>query len=498
MQAVTRKKERENAREFLECVGVREVGFSEKIKFILERRYANPDLTPNWESHVADLKRFINFWKKDRATVDLFKEYTIFQSVNGGWSRPSDLYLDSPYLDTDLSAYYSRLGSESELTSLSDRYKKFPDLEHLVCFAKACGVVSCLEIKVDSCRNSPEKKYLLNAPGEKITDGEVDQDFYVPKLATLLKKPALDISRLVWKTLRDQSKDGILKAIYRKNASNDARTSPSRLLLLLREAAWIPQEDNHQNVKFTRPADASRDMLPKGFPFDSDWNWLDAVGFGKETKERIERARKDMEDAERLGFRDESALTDGRRFGELDPKIRREFLDKQKMLVELPVRDSDDPRRRAERVRKEAREAPERERQKRMRSVLIQRDRVKREKAEPYLRNLYTNDDGVTICQACREPLPFRRLSDGKYYFETVEFLPELERHYHQNYLALCPNYAAMFKHANESKEVLKDLFLNMNGNDLELTLAGRTVTLYFTELHRDDLEAVIKVDEEK
>ena len=102
----------------------------------------------------------------------------------------------------------------------------------------------------------------------------------------------------------------------------------------------------------------------------------------------------------------------------------------------------------------------------------------------------------MTICQACKDALPFR-LADGSYYLEAVEFLSELERHYHQNYLALCPNHAAMFMHANASKYEMKDRFLALEGSELELILADRQVTVYFTDTHIEDLRVVIEVDDQ-
>ncbi len=120
----------------------------------------------------------------------------------------------------------------------------------------------------------------------------------------------------------------------------------------------------------------------------------------------------------------------------------------------------------------------------------------KRERTDPYLRNLYTNRDRETICQACQDRLPFK-LADGSYYFEAVEFLPELEKHHYQNYLALCPNHAAMFRHANASKKQLKELFLSLDGNELGITLADHLVTVYFTNTHIADLNVVIGVDDD-
>ena len=124
----------------------------------------------------------------------------------------------------------------------------------------------------------------------------------------------------------------------------------------------------------------------------------------------------------------------------------------------------------------------------------VSRDTTKREKTDPYLQDQYTNADGVTICQACKDRLPFR-LADGSYYFEAVEYLPDLKKHHHQNYLALCPNHAAMFMHANASKDEMKDRFLALGSSELELTLADQPVAVYFTDTHLADLRVVIEVD---
>jgi hypothetical protein len=124
------------------------------------------------------------------------------------------------------------------------------------------------------------------------------------------------------------------------------------------------------------------------------------------------------------------------------------------------------------------------------RSVTLGLAEVK-EAAELYLRNQYTNDDGVMICQMCRDELPFRRL-DGEYYVEKVTFLPDLDQHHHQNYLALCPNHGAMFQYANGHRDSLLTAFSNMDGVELSVVVGGAARSVYFTEIHRDDLRAVL------
>jgi hypothetical protein len=101
-------------------------------------------------------------------------------------------------------------------------------------------------------------------------------------------------------------------------------------------------------------------------------------------------------------------------------------------------------------------------------------------------------DDELT-CQVCKLRMPFK-LDNGHYYFEKVEFLRELKRHHFQNYLALCPNCAAMFQHANGSSG-LRDAFLELEGNELGVVLAQQNTTIRFTFTHIVDLKALIEAD---
>ena len=482
-----------HARAFLEGIGVREIGEHQQIEAILERHYADPTHIPPWNAYVSDLRRFISHVEKNTDASIIFADFFVFQGADGQWYKPSKLYLDSPYLETGLEAYYGLLASKADRTALSDRYRTIDVSTQFAPFAQTCGVADRLEICTVKCVGNPEKEYLHNAPGAHFTETGIDRDYVIPGLQALLERPTLALSLLIWNTLSNRSADwSVLRATYRYNRSNQPHSAASQLVHHLRSAAWIPQRDN----EFVRPAEATRDFLPDGFPFDSGWPWLVAIRFGAETKERDAQLRRTQEVAAELGFVDEDALADGRRFAELAPDTRQRILAEHAGPADLPVHEPRNPVRRAESVRNEARNAPKRNIEKRPRSVSVNRDSVKREKTDPYLRTQYTNTDGETICQACQDRLPFK-LPDRSYYFEAVEFLPELKRHHHQNYLALCPNHAAMFMHANASKEDMKDLLLALDGNELELILADRPVNLYFTRTHIADIGTVIEIDDE-
>jgi hypothetical protein len=137
--------------------------------------------------------------------------------------------------------------------------------------------------------------------------------------------------------------------------------------------------------------------------------------------------------------------------------------------------------------------APERRSEERTRSVSVGIEAVK-EQAAQYLRQQYTNPDGAMTCQICKRRLPFD-LDDGTPYFEKVEFLPSLGKHHHQNYLALCPNHSAMFQHAIGSRDALLGAIASLSGNEIEVVLARRKLTIYMTKTHSSDLKAVLRAD---
>ena len=495
--------DKKRAREFLQHVGVREIGECERVKAILEQQYKNPDQPPPWKNHEGHLRRFMDLTEEDPTTASLFREYFIFQRADGYWSLPSKVYLDTPYLDTGLKAYYSRF--HPEVAPLSDSYRNAIELinAHLdkdiyesfsgpnqftrfANFAKKCGVIYRLEVSEVTCTRNPNAEYLYKAPGSHVTDTEFDRDYVIDGLANWFEKPTVALSRLVWNTLRDRSGE-ILTATYRLNQSNPSRTTDSQLVHQLREVAWVPQEEN----QFVRPAEASWNLLPDGFLYERGLPWLSAIQFGAKTE--LDKPTQAVRKA--LGFNDEAALADAQKFARLPKSIRRKLLEENLESADLPQRKPSNPSEREQKTREEAQIAPERITEIRPTSISVNRDQIKRESTAPYLRDQYTNDYGVTICQVCQDSLPFK-LSDGKYFFEAVEFFRNLKKHYYQNYLALCPNHAAMFKYANGSEKEMKDRFKALDDKGMKLILAGKSASLYFTKIHAKDLKGIIDVDD--
>jgi hypothetical protein len=486
------KNQQDNARKCLEELGVRNVGEAEQVEAILKQRYTKDAAIPAATTYQKDLRQFIKLFENDPGKASLFAPFFIFERSDKKWSPPGAVFLDRPFLDTDLSAYYDVFGSKAERVTLAKEYQdRGVSVKRLVAFAQAVGVQSALTVSEVTCYSNPQWSHLATAGGDRQTS-PINRDYTIKGLDRCLATPSLTLSRLIWRTMMSlPAHPNYLQATFRRNQTWGARTADSQLIHLLRSAVWIPQGDK----TFVRPADASRDLLPGGFAFDQGWAWLKAIHFGQELEKKSEEHRKRQSVARELGFADEESLERAKRFAALPPADQERILRERERNegTELPDSEPVNPERRVQRVSADAAEAPERRTEERTRSVSVGRDEVKVQ-AEQYLSQQYTNTDGEMICQVCKSRVPFS-LDDGTPYFERVEFLPELTRRHYQNYLALCPNHAAMFQHANGSSGSLESTFLTLVGNELSVVLAQSETTIYFTKTHIADLQAVIGVD---
>lgn len=488
------KKQQDDARNFLQAIGVREVGEREQVEVILKQRYTYEAEIPDEETYRADLKRFVALVEDVAGSASLFCDYYVVESSDA-WTIPGKVFLDLPIFEfeTGLLLYYQALGDDAKRKPLSDAYLgRAVARRKLANFFSAIGVQTKLEIESTTCLHNPQWDYLKSVAGERYTS-PIDRDFSIEELETVLQTPVLELSKLIWRTMAGLPGDGrYLTATYRKNASSGSRHADSQLVHILRREKWVPQD----NGSFVRPSEASRNLLPDGFPFDPGWQWLKAIKFGEEIAKKSEEHRQKRAVARELGFEDDDTLERAKQFALMPPeeqeRILADFEERQKF--ELPENESSNPDRRSARVGAMAAEAPGRRTEVRNRSVSVNINAVK-EDAGQYLGQQYTNREGEMICQACKSPLPFK-LDDGSEFFERVQLLKELRKHHHQNYLALCPNHAAMFLYANGLSDTLKKLIIEASGNEIEIILAQQDTAIYFTKTHLADLRALIEVDE--
>ncbi|CAJ3822292.1 Uncharacterised protein [Burkholderia pseudomallei] len=492
----SRRSQQADARQFLEELGVREVGESEETSLILRNRYAKESDIPSNNVYLADLERFIGFLERNPTERGLFGRTYIFKvkSDDELWCPPESVYLDRPFKETGLSAFHEAIpASQRKKYALSEWYLTCGlELKHIAKFAEAVGCSAEFSefIVREHCFNNPKWEYLRDVAGER-NSSPIDRDYSTTKVAyDLLKSESADFSRLVWKTMCSLGPNH-LYARFQRNATNGYRDAPSQLTYLLSQAAWVPQTDG----QFVTPRRARRDRLLKGFTFDAAYKWLELVHFGEDEKrasaEHAERTKKRAD----LGFESDEALERAQEFAKL-PQCEQEriLLEFRAHLDEtpedFPVRPIRNRDLRNQRVRDAAKMTPDKELQVRPRSVAVGYEAIKTA-ARQYLQDQYTNDNDVMFCQVCKAALPFR-LPSGDYYFEAVELADGLSRRFRETFLSLCPNHAAMFAYANENVNEMLNLVDEATGLEIEVTLGGEPSTILFTETHLADIRTCV------
>lgn len=507
------KGQRDKAREFLEKIGVREVGEKERIEAILKDRYCKGErFTPK----IKDIKRFVDFAEKHPEQADVFKHYSIFKLTDGKWGKPSEVYLDSPFYETGLSAYYDALGDEAEHWALSKEYEKCGvSAEKIGKFAKEVGALTKLCVKKRNTWSNPEK-CKLRVLWAYTNYNEIDEDYDIPEFRILLNEPDLRKSRLIWATMNGLSEINCLKASYRPNASYDIRTVNSILVWKLRKGEWVPQKENGR-VKFVKPYEAVAELLPKGFSYETGSQWLKAIEFGKGWRDREEQKRREKErETQEYQRKEEAAKISGfdsfeeaQKFAMLHKKnpgmidefnefIRQREAQKQRPV--FPERTSKNSGRRQERVKEQLSNASEKKYEVRERS-----GRTSRGDIDPkiYLKEQYTNDSGEMVCQICKEEMPFKK-RDGEYYFEAVEALSKyyFTKEYEAQKLALCPLCAARYKEfVIRDEDAMKELHRVLKeSDDLEvpLELGELATSIRFVQTHRQDMQTILQSSSEK
>lgn len=495
------------AKIFLSEIGVSDIGERQLVEALLEKNYSSSKHAFREKDHVSHLRRFIKLIENDPAAKSTLEKYRIFLSDSGEWHKPKDIFLDTPYLDTGLAEYYEVLGSEKNRAQLHPLYQNLPiDTPKVASLAEALGARTSIQIAKSDCSRNPQWDYLRRVPGERNTS-PINSDYVISGFEKLAAKKSVRISRLIWNTMCQPGISGFLEAQYRRNVSSGSHYAKSQLVHQLRNAAWVPQGDS-----FVRPKAARVEYLPEGFGFDAGWHWIKAIDFGNEVERETEKARaaaaeaeakknKKKEAAAEFGFYNPDDLEFLCELSELSENERheiREVIRRRRVVADPPENEPSNPDRRDQRVREQAKEAQERETEKRSRSVSIGHGAVKQE-AKQYLQHQYTDRDGLMICQVCEKPMPFS-LDDGTPYFEAVEFLSSdnLSKRHKQNYLALCPNHAAMFRHANASEDIISEMFMELDGDRLGVVLAQEDMTVYFTKTHVADLKSIFRAEEEE
>jgi hypothetical protein len=244
----------------------------------------------------------------------------------------------------------------------------------------------------------------------------------------------------------------VWRPCYAPNQAHEPHRAPSTLALCLRDAEWIPAKDG----SLRRPSAITTPELAAGLSTGGNEDWLNAIGFASEHRQRSEQSQLRRKAAKSIGLPEE--LAD--QLASLSPEALKTLGGEMLQRIasgaftspRFPERDAPNPARRAEKLAERASAAPAKAYESRSRSVRTT-DKEVRQLARPYLRDLYTNPDGEMICQACHLAMPFR-LEDGTPYFEAPELFQSSSAELAENHLALCPTCCAKWQHANSTSDV--------------------------------------------
>ncbi|MDE0168728.1 MAG: hypothetical protein OXS29_04335 [bacterium] len=525
------------AKRGLERLGVREIDDESKAKGILDKYYSESGHRPTSDEHRNHVETFIRLVQKRRIPANTFGKYRLLLDINGDWYRPGRLYAGKEYPDASAAPYYRYLERLADHPQpLHGHYRDIPGFSE---FARRIGVCYRIPITKTGCHKNPEWSHLRGGRGY-VTAYEIDHDWQIRHLDRMLQQlnqaersavEREDLARTIHAALDEKSEhtwpppkhvwsdkavSGSLVAVYRRNRSARFRTAPSQLVFTLRKYAWVPQEHEPDGVTFVRPREARPSWLPQGFAFDSGWAWLKAIEFGEEhreadrkiAQEKLDQAAKASEResmAKDLGFKNLELAEEAQWFAEL-PKGERNEIREQYAARRRPQPEFERPRnpnRRRKRAKEQAEEAPNRRTEPRKRNI-VEGEAGLKEEARTKLRANYEEHAHVSLCQVIRCQDRSFKYKSGDWYFEAVRFL-DLDKMVAADYLALCPRHAAMFQHANESKNGLKEAFeaRSASGNRLDalaipVALAGENVEVLLAPKHVIDLGAAWEVDGKK
>ncbi len=392
------------------------------------------------------------------------------------WRTPSDAYIHTQEIETWFEGNPDAWFVAPELTN----HPNWADIRKAMPFK---GSLSVKALPVQSDGNVIlERQYFGRRHHRRGLDG-FDPDATLEGIEFALKAMTFDKAKLLWNLLLENIPRifGTVECATHQTFNNINRQMTdemwSHMGQACRAAEWLP--DAHK--RFMNPASAVLEDVHPDFRPNTDQARRLAKALGMKVIDRSEAE----ELAEKVGVRLE----------DLDlirkhPAAFKQFVMKWKKKP-FPQKSSPNLERRAAKIVQRMEEAPEKEYEKRPRSIRTSSPEVAGDK-QTFLQETYTDEDGDLFCQVCENVMPFK-LPGGSYYFESVELL-KIDKEHQENAIALCPTCAAKFKYARSQTPA--DMAEHIRENEqplIPVCLAGEQQTIRFTETHYHDLRTILR-----
>jgi len=490
----------EQASQFLRRLGLSEPDVFDDIVERVLPKYSRQDvssITPR--EHAMDIQKILRAMASDseagkKKVLRAAKKTPFLRAVDRrgkvAFQKPGDIYVK----DEDLQLYFSKATDVWFLDETSVDLP--PDAE-----AWANLGVALRPRRITILGEEPDGEYEYSTREKHIEDYELDglEGFLEFLNETSDVERRRKLSLVLWNYLREylDSNPRFFKGRYEWfYYSSHTKFFDSRMLVRLRESAWITTRDGN----LEKPSDITLSQLGEEFIADSEL--IEILGIQQDSDQDISgEERKQVVRA--IGF---ESTDEAQKMAEL-AKLLKAHGESPDALIEkfktrnkpaFPTRISTNPDRRQERLAEQMNDAPEKEYEQRNRSVRTTKGAI-----DPilWLRNQYTNDAGQMICQICKEEMPFRK-RDGEYYFEAVEALSRdyFAKEHEAQFLALCPLCAAMYnefvKHNDGAMESLKNALINSEDAEVPLQLGELDTSVRFVESHFLDIKTIIEAQE--
>lgn len=313
-----------------------------------------------------------------------------------------------------------------------------------------------------------------------------DPNIHVEGLEHATRSPTLQKSAFIWNHIVVPNCACIRGTIERSRRQtfedSEKEDVISKFGRLLMDTPWLICPDGIPR----KPSELRLDDLPESFARDD--NVATRLEMKKDVVARL---------AEEMGV-PVDAITLIKQHPEEFERWRNSLLTREKAKPDFPTKTPASPERRTSQFDEALASSPEKEYGPRSRSVRTTRGAVD---ASLWLRHQYTNDDGVMVCQICRDEMPFKK-RDGEYYFEAVEALSGdyFGKEHEAQFLALCPVCAAMYKEFVKFDEAamrtLHSALQSSSDNEVPVMLGKLTSSIRFVETHFLDIKTILGTDE--
>lgn len=311
-----------------------------------------------------------------------------------------------------------------------------------------------------------------------------DADITVEGLSIALSSPTPERSLYIWNKIVLPNFQCIRGTIEKSTRETYAYSSKDEIISeafgrLLIESKWLPGTDGH----FLCPAEVSLDELPE--QYERSEKLADLLGMKKDVVAKL---------AEEAGVKPEILEYARNNQQEIEKLIARDAARKDRPT--FPARPVANPERRQERLGEQLSDAPDKEYEKRERSVQVPTE-ITDEIIKTWLRNQYVNDDEQMVCQICK--MEHFRKRNGEHHFEKKEVLTSkfLPKKLVAQYLALCPLCAAKYdefvKTDDEVMAELRDRIVSSDLCEIPISLGDEKTSIRFVETHLHDLKNILE-----